>query len=121
MSAGHSFGVKATKQIAAVVHTVSMQVQNGPQQRGRWQKKTVGRGFILDANLPAASHALTGATSCLATLCDWDGEKYVETDEQEYVWNHSEAQNYEIDTFGSAIEIDGHLWFFGDCKKMRAR
>jgi hypothetical protein len=99
-----------------------MQVQNGPQQRGRWQKKgTSGRAVILDAALPAASNAKTGATFALATVLEWDGAAYTETDEQETVWNHSESTSYGVNTFGKAEQIDGHFWFFGDCAAMVAR
>jgi hypothetical protein len=78
---------------------------------------------ILDADLPAASHALTGATSCLATVCEWDStdEEYAETAKQITVWNHAEATAHVEDTFGIARWIDGHWHFFGDCEPMAAR
>lgn len=78
---------------------------------------------ILDDDLPAASHALTGATSCLATVCDWSttDEEYTETARQITVWNHSENANHSVDTFGYARLIDGHWHFFGDCHAMAAR
>jgi hypothetical protein len=121
MSAGHSFGLKATKQIAAVVHTVSMQVQNGPQQRGRWQRKGAKRAVILDQPLSAASNAKTAPSSARAIALDWDGEAYTETEEEVIVWNHSESQSYLADTFGYAEVIDGHEVFIGDCDAMRDR
>jgi len=78
---------------------------------------------ILDAALGVATHALTGATSCLATRCIWSpsAEEYTETTEQLTVWNHSEAQEYEADTFGLARWIDGHWYFMGDCDAMADR
>jgi len=78
---------------------------------------------IIDAALDVATHALTGATSCLATICQWSDadEEYTETTDQITVWNHSENQSYEADTFGKAEWIDGHWWFVGDCGPMGAR
>ena len=78
---------------------------------------------ILDANLAAASHALTGASSCLATVCAWDPgvSDYIETARQITVWNHAEATSHVTDTFGIARWIDGHWHFFGDCDPMAAR
>jgi len=78
---------------------------------------------ILDADLAAASHALTGATSCLATICAWDSgvSDYIETSRQITVWNHAEATSHVTDTFGIARWIDGHWHFFGDCDPMAAR
>lgn len=78
---------------------------------------------ILDADLPAATHSLTGATHCLATVCRWSTsqQKYVETDKQIEVWNHAEATAHVVDTFGLARTIDGHYWFFGDCEPMADR
>jgi hypothetical protein len=78
---------------------------------------------ILDAALPAASHSLTGATSCLATVCQWDATEgeYIETARQVTVWNHSEVTSHEEDTFGYAKPIDAHLHFLGDCEPMASR
>ena len=78
---------------------------------------------ILDASLPAATHALTGAASALATVCRWsvDDEEYTETEIQIEVWNHSESKDYADDTFGVAKYIDNHWFFFGDCGAMAAR
>jgi hypothetical protein len=78
---------------------------------------------ILDADLPAATHALTGGATALATVCRWDvaTQDYVETGEQVTVWNHSEATSHVEDTFGYARLIDGHYHFFGDCHPMNAR
>lgn len=78
---------------------------------------------ILNADLAAASHSLTGATNCLATVCKWmtEDEEYVETDVEITVWNHSEHANHVVDTFGYARVIDGHWHFFGDCHAMGDR
>jgi hypothetical protein len=78
---------------------------------------------ILDAGLAVATHALTGAASCLATVCRWDIvlARYLETTQQITVWNHSESTSHLIDTFGVARFIDGHWHFFGDCEPMAAR
>ena len=78
---------------------------------------------ILDADLPAASHSLTGGTSALATVCEWDSgvSDYIETTRQLTVWNHAENANHVTDTFGYARFIDGHWHFFGDCHPMGAR
>jgi len=81
------------------------------------------QAVILDAALAVASHSLTGATSCLATVCRWDMVlgRYLETTQEITVWNHSEDTAHLIDTFGVARFIDGHWHFFGDCKPMAAR
>jgi cyclopropane fatty-acyl-phospholipid synthase-like methyltransferase len=88
-------------------------------------KRPESRQFvvILDAVLPAASHALTGASSCLATVCEWDTteEEYTETAQQITVWNHAEAVSHVANTFGYARWIDAHWHFFGDCDPMAAR
>jgi hypothetical protein len=78
---------------------------------------------ILDADLDAATHALTGATSCLATVCQWNNStgKYKETSQQITVWNHDEATNHAADTFGLAKFQNGHYWFLGDCEPMAVR
>lgn len=93
-------------------------VSSGPQ-RGFQRPIAV----ILDAALDVATHALTGATSALATRCVWSAtdHEYTETTQQITVWNHSESQSFEADTFGKAEWIDGHWWFFGDCAPMGAR
>ena len=81
------------------------------------------RAVILDAALPAATHSLTGATKCQATVCRWsvEDEEYIETDETIEVWNHSETIDHAIDTFGAADFQDGHYWFWGDCEAMANR
>lgn len=78
---------------------------------------------VLDEDLAAASHSLTGATNAMATVCEWnsDDEEYTETARQLSVWNHSEHANHTVDTFGYARFIDGHWHFFGDCHPMGAR
>lgn len=91
------------------------------------QQKATSRfpdhAVILDAALAVATHALTGATSALATVCKWDttDEEYIETALQITVWNHAESTAHAIDTFGIARHIDGHWHFFGDCDPMAAR
>jgi hypothetical protein len=81
------------------------------------------RAVVLDAALAVATHAFTGATSALATRLDWSivNEEYTESDQQITVWNHSETDEYETDTFGMAMWIDGHWWFLGDCGPMASR
>jgi len=81
------------------------------------------KAVILDAALAAATHSLTGATSCLATVCQWsvEDEEYIKTDEQVKVWNHDETVDHAIDTFGAAVPIDGHYWFQGSCDAMADR
>lgn len=81
------------------------------------------KAVILDADLPAATNAKTGASSCLATVCEWDSgvNDYIETARQETVWNHAEATSHAQDTFGFARFIDSHWHFFGDCSPMAAR
>jgi len=78
---------------------------------------------ILDDDLPAATHSLTGASSCLATVCRWStvDEEYVETSLQLTVWNHSEHTSHAANTFGVIRNIDGHWHFFGDCEPMASR
>jgi hypothetical protein len=91
----------------------------GPRPMGNQPPVAV----ILDAALDVATHALTGATSALATRLDWSvtNEEYTESSQQITVWNHSESDSYEVDTFGMALWIDGHWWFLGDCGPMAAR
>lgn len=78
---------------------------------------------ILDDALAFATDSKTGATSGQATICVWDvtAEEYTETETQITVWNHSESTAYSVDTFGVAMWIAGHWWFFGDCSAMAAR
>lgn len=78
---------------------------------------------ILDADLDAATDSLTGATSCLATVCGWSTvlEQGFERSRQETVWNHSEETDFAADTFGVARWIEGHWVFFGDCGPMASR
>lgn len=88
------------------------------------QRPMCGRFVVvLDAALAAASHALTGGASCLATVCEWDTSlnDYVETANQITVWNHSENANHAADTFGYAVWQDNHWHFFGDCHAMASR
>jgi hypothetical protein len=77
---------------------------------------------ILDAALPAATNAKTGASSCLATVCVGTSTAgaLAEAD-QITVWNHSEVANHEADTFGYAEMIAGHWHFLGDCHPMASR
>jgi hypothetical protein len=91
----------------------------GPRPMGTQPPITV----ILDEALDVATDSKTGATSCLATRLAWFDvdEEYTETTDQITVWNHSESQSYEADTFGKAEWIDGHWWFVGDCGPMGAR
>jgi len=104
-------------------------MQQGPITGGKGPRPTGTQppiAVILDAALDVATHALTGATSCLATRCDWsvEDEEYTEASddvEQVTVWNHSESDSYEENTFGKAEWIDGHWWFMGDCGPMASR
>jgi len=104
-------------------------MQQGPTTGGKGPRPTGAQppiAVILDAALAVATHSLTGATSCLATRCDWsvEDEEYTEASgdvEQITVWNHSESDSYEVDTFGKAEWIDGHWWFVGDCGPMANR
>lgn len=81
------------------------------------------RCVILNSALPAATNSKTGATSGMATICRWsmENEEYTETEQQIKVWNHSEATDHAVDTFGTARFINGHYWFFGDCDAMAER
>ena len=88
------------------------------------QRPIVGQyAVILDATLAAASNSKTGATSGLATVCDWDtsANDYVESSKQITVWNHSESTSHAVDTFGYARWQDNHWHFFGDCDPMASR
>lgn len=116
------FGKRAVQQLSETVATVQKLLVNPtPAPRARWQKGSSRFAVVLDASLTAASNAMTGASSCLATVCVWDGSDYTETDEQVTVWNHSESTDYPINTFGIADTIDGHYWFLGDCEAMATR
>ena len=79
----------------------------------------------MDEALAVATDSKTGATSGLATLCDWSVEdtEFSESDpvRQITVYNHSESTAHAVDTFGVARWIQGHWWFFGDCAAMAAR
>ncbi len=81
------------------------------------------KAVIIDANIAVATDAKTGATSGLATVCEWsqDDEEFTETTSQITVYNHSESTAHDADTFGVARWIDGHWWFFGDCDAMASR
>jgi len=83
----------------------------------------IGRlAVILDADLPAATHSLTGATSCLATVCGGTSTAgALGEGRQVTVWNHSEKANHKADTFGYADPVAGELHFTGDCDPMAAR
>jgi len=77
---------------------------------------------ILDADLAAATDAKTGATSCLATVCNGNSTAgALEEGRQITVWNHSENANHEADTIGHATYSAGHWQFTGDCHPMAAR
>lgn len=73
---------------------------------------------ILDENLAAVTNPLQ-PTSALARLCKWSvsDAEYVEVEPQITVYNHS-FNSYTQHTFGAAIFVDGHHWFFGDCAPM---
>jgi hypothetical protein len=81
------------------------------------------KGVILDEALSVATNSKTGAASAIATVLEWSvaDEEYIETDEQQQVWNHSESKSFAEDTFGFARMINGHWVFFGDCEPMAAR
>jgi len=93
------------------------------QTPGNKPSRFKDHAVILDDDLPAATHSLTGATSCLATMCLWSKteNEYSETSKQITVWNHSESTAHVLDTFGIARWINGHWHFFGDCEPMAAR
>ena len=120
MSAGYTYGPKATKQIAATVHAVGMQVKNDPQMRGTGKRPGFKTAVILDEALPATTNALI-PTSAMATRLFWDGTQYEELDDQIEVFNHSESTSYGVNTFGFTEEIDGHDCFGGDCSPMSSR
>lgn len=115
------------KQIRAAVAHYFRTYRNGSELEQAGQHKTPSafpdHAVILNAELPGATHALTGATSCLATICQWDtsANTYKETDQQIRVWNHAESTDHAADTFGVARNINGHYWFFGDCEPMASR
>jgi hypothetical protein len=94
-------------------------------QGGDFIESAKDKCVILDEALAVATNSKTGATSGLATLCDWSvaDEEFVESDpvRQITVYNHSESTAHAIDTFGVARWIQGHWWFFGDCSAMAAR
>jgi len=105
----------------SILQSIGTAQSTQPETKAR--PKSAELVVILDAALPAASHALTGATSCLATVCDWNSttSQYVESVKQITVWNHAESTSHAEDTFGYARVIDGHYHFFGDCNAMGAR
>ena len=116
------FGPRAVKQINDAIRKVGGTIQNpAPAPRARWSKSGSKRAVILDEALPAAGNSMTSPNSALATVLEWDGEKYTETDEQITVFNHSEVTAYEPDTFGFSEVIDGHECFGGDCAPMKDR
>lgn len=107
-----------------IVREVTRRVKNETPHRARYQNpRTLMCAVILDEALAVATHALTGATSGLATICRWSAvtETYEETTTQITVWNHAEHTSHAVDTFGIAKDIDGHWQFFGDCGAMAAR
>ncbi len=122
-------GVKLTREFAERAAAVIRRVENGalPNQGDVPKRRIKSRdkiAVVLDEALDAATNAMSEATSALATICIWSekDEEYTETDQQETVWNHSETDSYEVDTFGFMIEIEsGHWWFMGDCGPMADR
>lgn len=121
-------GVKITREFAERAAAVIRRVENTLPAAGAIPKRVIRSrdriAVVLDEALDVATHAMTGATSALATICVWSTEdqQYTETDQQETVWNHSESDSYEVDTFGFMIEVDsGHWWFMGDCGPMASR
>lgn len=107
-----------------IVREVTRRMRNETPPRGRYRNpRTAAVAVILDDALAAASHALTGASSGLATVCKWSAvtETYEETEIQITVWNHAEHTSHAVDTFGVAKDVDGHWHFFGDCGAMAAR
>ncbi len=121
--------VFTVEQARALWQDYLRRMQQGPTTGGKGPRPTGTQppiAVILDAALDVATHALTGATSCLATRCDYsvEDQEYTEASgdvEQVTVWNHSESDSYEADTFGKAEWIDGHWWFMGDCGPMASR
>jgi len=85
--------------------------------------RLVPHAVVLDAALPNATNSKLSPTSALATVLRWSVQfsRYVETNLQVRVWNHSESTSYDADTFGKADPIDGHYWFIGDCAPMQDR
>jgi hypothetical protein len=120
---GYLLGGKALKQIQRLINENLRLYQNETPPKGRFNASQRPITVILDAALDVATDSKTGATSCLATRLAYSvtDNEYSETDQQVTVWNHSESDSYEIDTFGKAEWIDGHWWFFGDCGPMAAR
>jgi len=118
-----TFGPRAVKQIASTVGRVNGTLRNpAPAPRGRWQRGgSSKRAVVLDEPLPPATHSMTSPSSAIATVLEWDDDKYVETDEEVEVFNHSESTGYKKDTFGWSEVIDGHECFGGDCAEMRNR
>lgn len=95
-------------------------VESIPRKAG---KAFVPHVVILDEELDVATNAKTGATKAKATICKWneEDEKYEETDDQIYVWNHSESDSYEVDTFGIAFPVGTKFFMLGDCGPMADR
>lgn len=120
---GAALGPRALRQIQNLILESARGLQNEKPQSGKWHSQQKSRAVILDAALGVATHALTGATSALATRCIWSSadNDYTETDQQLTVWNHSETQAFELNAFGIAFWIDGHWIFFGDCAAMESR
>lgn len=124
---GSLVGPELHKQITDTIVGVRQMGRTSSEMDLSAQQKLASRFpdhlVILDSALPAATHALTGVSSCLATVCRWsvEEEEAVETDLQIKVWNHSESKAYDDDTFGVARFIQGHWLFFGDCAGMLDR
>ena len=72
------FGPRAVKQINDAIRKVGGTIQNpAPAPRARWSKSGSKRAVILDEALPAAGNSMTSPNSALATVLEWDGEKFV--------------------------------------------
>lgn len=110
---GYLLGEKALKQINQLIAERFRLFQNETPKQGRFIAGRDQRAVILDAALEVATHALTGATSALATRCVWSqaDEEYTETTQQITVWNHSTDVRYDAGKFGYAVWQDGH-WHF---------
>ena len=124
---GGLIGPEYDAQIRETIITVRGKRMKSTEKQAAAQQLAASRFpdhmVILDAALPAATHALTGASSCLATVCRWSvaDEEGSETEIQVKVWNHSESKSYDDDTFGIARFVAGHYLFFGDCSGMTDR
>jgi hypothetical protein len=111
--------VFTVEQARALWQDYLRRMQQGATTGGKGPRPTGTQpsiAVVLDEALDAATNELIGATSVLATRCDWSVTlaRYVKAADdvaKVRVWNHMTAISYESEEFGYGVWQDGH-WHF---------